>query len=293
MSSIGLIVNCSECPCHEKSGRSEGLTGYSTSIPRQRVTLAGLDFDPLDHDRTANILLSSFESGLGGRMIFVNVDVALRVERRPELADVIVRADLVLADGMPLVWTSRLQRTPLPERVAGSSMLIMLCRLAAEKNIGVLLIGGRPGSGESAVQRLSEANPGLHISWFTPPYGFEDNPTQCAEIDATIQAFGRCLCFVGLGFPKQERLMQILNDRFPECWFIATGGSIDFVAEGSRAPSWMQKSGLEWLHRLGREPKRLGRRYLVDDLPFALKLLMTSAWRRRPKDSAAPRGPET
>jgi N-acetylglucosaminyldiphosphoundecaprenol N-acetyl-beta-D-mannosaminyltransferase len=253
--------------------------------------LAGLEFDPIDYQRTATTLFSAFESGLGGRMIFVNIDVAVRVQRRLELADVIAPADFVLADGMPLVWASRLQRTPLPERVAGSGMLTMLCRQAGQKGIGVLLVGGRPGSAKSAARHLAETNPGLRVSWHTPPYGFEDNPVQSAEIDTNVQEFGRCLCFVGLGFPKQEHLMENLSDRFPDYWFIASGGSIDFVAEGSRAPTWMQRSGLEWFHRLVREPKRLGRRYLIDDLPFAVKLLATSAWRRGKKESSVKNAP--
>ena len=144
-----------------------------------------------------------------------------------------------------------------------------------------MLLGGRPGSAEQAVNSLRAARPSLRASWHTPPYGFEGDRTAIGAIEAALDSFGRCLCFVGLGFPKQERLMESLAAQRPDWWFIASGAGIDFLGGGSRAPKWMQRAGMEWLYRLSREPRRLGRRYLIEDAPFATRLLLSSAWRGR------------
>ncbi|HEY3844221.1 MAG TPA: WecB/TagA/CpsF family glycosyltransferase [Acidimicrobiales bacterium] len=242
------------------------------------VRIAGIDFHELYEAKAVECVLKSFRSGGGGRAVFVNVDVALRVNRQTELSQFIESADLVLADGMPLIWAGRLQKTALPERVAGSTMLSRLVARAAQEEVPVMLVGGQPGSAESAVERLRALHPGVRIGFYTPPFGFEADPAEMAALEEAVDSFGRCICFVGLGFPKQERLMAYLALHRPDWWFIASGGGIDFLAQHSRAPGWMQASGLEWLYRLRREPKRLARRYLIDDMPFAAGMLAYSAW---------------
>lgn len=245
-----------------------------------RRWVAGLHFDVLGESETVDRLLASFGRGLGGQVVFVNVDVALQARRDPALRPLVEGADLVLADGMPLVWASRLRGEPLPERVAGSTVLTRLLDRAAAENVPVMLLGGRPGAAEAVVEALLSAHPAARAAWHTPPFGFEHDPAATAAIHEALDSFGRCLCFVGLGFPKQEKLMASLASSRPDCWFIASGGGIDFLGEGNRAPPWMQHRGMEWLYRLVREPKRLARRYLLDDLPFAVRILVASAWQR-------------
>ena len=246
-----------------------------------RIEVADIRFDPVGEESAVDTITHSFQAGEGGTVVFINVDVGVRIHRDASLASIVEEADLVLADGMPLVWASRLARTPLPERVAGSTMLGLLAARAARDRIPVMLVGGKPGSAEVAARALMDQHPGLNAGWHTPPFGFEQDEAALAAIDDALDGFGRCLCFVGLGFPKQERLMRKLRDRRPDWWFIASGGGIDFLAKDDRAPGWMQKSGMEWMHRLTREPKRLARRYLIDDVPFAARMLASSAWRGR------------
>lgn len=209
-------------------------------------------------------------------MVFVNLDVLVKMRRRPELTGLVSPAELVFADGMPVIWASRLQRTPLPERVAGASLLGQIAARCAADGIPVMLLGGRPGCAERAVAALEAAHPALRAGWHAPPYGFEDDPGAGEAIDGALEGFGRGVCFVGLGFPKQERLMADLAAKRPDWWFVASGGSIDFLAHDDRAPIWMQQAGLEWLYRLRREPRRLARRYLIEDLPFAVRLLLAA-----------------
>lgn len=244
-----------------------------------RVQVDGIGFDPLDERQMEDTIAAAYLAGRGGTVVFVNVDVAVRMRRDPSLLAMVEAADLVLADGMPLVWASRLAKMPLPERVAGSTMLGRLSSRCAREGIPVMVMGGQPGSAQSAADSLTTASPGLRVGWHTPPFGFENDPAARAGIDGALDRFGRCLCFVGLGFPRQERLMSVLRESRPDWWFIASGGGIDFLARGDRAATWMQKSGLEWLHRLGREPRRLARRYLIDDIPFATRMLASSALR--------------
>jgi N-acetylglucosaminyldiphosphoundecaprenol N-acetyl-beta-D-mannosaminyltransferase len=170
----------------------------------------------------------------------------------------------------------------------------MLCSLvarAAQEEVPVMLVGGQPGSAESAAGRLRGLHPGLRTGFYTPPFGFEADPLEMAALEEAVDSFGRCICFVGLGFPKQERLMAYLAVHRPGWWFIASGSGIDSLAQRSRAPGWMQASGLEWLYRLRHEPKRLARRYLIDDMPFAAGMLACSAWQGL-RRSRAGKGPD-
>ena len=114
-----------------------------------------------------------------------------------------------------------------------------------------------------------------------PPVGFDADPDAIAALHDRLAAAGPAIVFVGLGFPKQERLITRLAPSFPTTWFISCGAAIPFAANAlPRAPAWMQRAGLEWVFRLVTEPRRLFKRYLVHDLPFAARLLTVSALER-------------
>ena len=178
---------------------------------------------------------------------------------------------------MPVVWASYLLRRPLPARVAGSSLIFSLSRTAAGHGFSIFLLGGSEGAAKRAAHVL--ATRGVRVAgWHCPPFGFESDGAALAIIDAALARTTPAIVFVGLGFPKQERLITRLRELFPATWFVGCGGSIAFAAgDIDRAPSGMQKAGLEWLHRLAKEPRRLARRYLVDDIPYACALLVRSA----------------
>jgi N-acetylglucosaminyldiphosphoundecaprenol N-acetyl-beta-D-mannosaminyltransferase len=211
-------------------------------------------------------------AGDGGFAITPNIDI-LRQLRKPANRDLAPSASLVLADGMPVVWASRLAGRPLPARVAGSALIFSLSVAAAQAGLSIFLLGGVEGAAQRAAGRLSDHGATV-VGWNCPPFGFERDPAQLALIvDALVEAKPH-IVFVGLGFPKQERLILRLREQFPAVWFIGCGGSIAFAAgDIERAPSRLQKLGLEWVHRLAMEPRRLARRYLVDDVPYAVGLL--------------------
>ncbi len=228
--------------------------------------------------------------GRGGWISTPNVDILRRSARDSAVRQLINVADLVVADGAPVVWAARLGGRPLPERVAGSSLMWTLSAAAAQGQHGIFLLGGEPGVAERAAQRLIEHAPGLRVTGTaSPPWGFEQDEHEMARLRAELRAAQPDIVFVGLGCPKQERLIQELAPDLPNTWWIGCGAALAFAAgEVRRAPGWMQNSGLEWLHRLVSEPRRLARRYLVDDLPYALRLLVGSARSGRTADASTP-----
>jgi N-acetylglucosaminyldiphosphoundecaprenol N-acetyl-beta-D-mannosaminyltransferase len=191
-------------------------------------------------------------------------------------------ADLVVADGIPLVWASRIQDTPLPERVAGSDLIWSLTKEAERREASVYLVGGNPGTAEAAGEVLRERAPGLTIAGTDcPPRGFEQRPGEVDSLGARIERSRPDIVYVGLPLDKQVALIPPLRRVLPSAWFLGLGISFSFVCgEVRRAPRWMQRVGLEWVHRLLQEPRRLFRRYLVHGLPFAARLFAHAAIQR-------------
>ncbi|RYH00065.1 MAG: glycosyltransferase, partial [Alphaproteobacteria bacterium] len=175
-------------------------------------------------------------------------------------------------------------------RLAGSDLFVRLYLLAASSGLRIALIGGNPGSADAAAQQLQIRGgwEGDVVRTLCPPFGFERDHAQMQAISELLSTWKPHVVFVGLGSPKQEKLIEAIRPVLPSAWFLGVGVSFSFVAgEVQRAPAWMQRSGLEWFHRMVQEPGRLARRYLVDGIPFALGL-MWRAWRNRrlPKTSS-------
>lgn len=209
-----------------------------------------------------------------------NADQLVNLEHDPALRAAYARADLVVPDGMPVVWASRLLGTPVKERVTGSDLMPRLCEIAAQARLKVFLLGGAQGVGQRAAENLVRRHPQLAIvGTLSPPFGFERDAGQSAGIVDAIRDSGADLVFVCLGSPKQEVWTCRHLSRFDKGVFLGVGAAIDFCAGSmKRAPRWMQRTGLEWLYRLGQEPRRLAGRYAKDLYFFVL--LGREMWRR-------------
>jgi N-acetylglucosaminyldiphosphoundecaprenol N-acetyl-beta-D-mannosaminyltransferase len=257
-------------------------TGISVE-PHATASLMGVGFDLLTERATIDHLLTSLDAGVGGWLMNPNVDVLRQLVAQPDLGDLARRADLVIADGMPVLWALKAQGAEATDRVAGSSLIWTLSASAALAGRSVFLLGGAPGVADRAAAALVEANPALTIAGTNcPPLGFEHDQGERDKIVAVLRDAAPDIVFVGLGFPKQERLIVELHEALPGTWFIATGASLSMVAgEFVRAPKWMQDTGLEWVYRLGQEPRRLFRRYVIDDMPFVARLALHVAGQRR------------
>ena len=243
-----------------------------------RVLLDGVGIDPVTEQAVVETVCAALDRGEGGRIVTPNVDVLRRARTDPEVRAYLDGAALVVADGMPLVWASRLAGTPLPERVPGSSLIWSLSYHLARVGRSVYLLGGTPGpapGGRRAAAVLAAACPGLEIAGTSSPeYGFDRDPERYAETCAGVVEAKPDLVLVGLGFPRQERIIDALRPELPMSWFLGCGAAINFVAgDRLRAPQRMQRAGLEWAWRLAGDPRRLAGRYLRHDAPYALRLL--------------------
>lgn len=251
------------------------------SAPLPSVTVAKVRFDAVTERGCIEHILAALDRGEGGWVVTVNLDLCRRAGRDPSFGAIVASADLVVADGMPLVWCAALQRTPLPERVAGSNLTFSLSAAAASRGRSVFLLGGAPGAASGACDALRERCPGITIAGsHVPPFGFEDDPSEMAAIESAIREAAPDIIYVALGSPKQEHLIRRVRSVAPDAWWLGVGISFSFLAgEVTRAPRWMQRLGLEWTHRLVQEPGRLARRYLLEGIPFALRILAASACR--------------
>jgi len=276
----GAIARPGRRPLGLVPRRSRSLTRLLRAPAK--VELMGIGIDCLTEKQVIARVISTIRDGSGGWIVTPNVDHLRIIRQRPDLLALINEASLTVADGMPLIWASRLKGTPLPERVAGAGLILSLTAAAARTKASIFLLGGDPGDGEAAAARLKQLNPALKIAGvICPSPGFENDPLQMAEIGNALHSAKPDIVYACFGFPKQEFVIHALRDRLPSAWFLGLGGSLAIVSGRTRrAPRWMQRAGVEWAWRLGLEPRRLFQRYIINDLPFAIRLLIGSAVQR-------------
>ncbi len=215
-----------------------------------------------------------------------NTDHVVRMRREPSMRRVYEAADVIVADGMPVVWASAMLGDPLPERVAGIDLMRAVADGLARRGGGVYVLGGTPGVADAAASAMARSHPGLRIG------GTGDGYFDVDRDDAVVQAINGSdadALFVGMGSPRQEewalRRAGMLGPRIILC----IGGALEVLAGNRRrAPRWMQASGLEWSYRLLQEPGRLWKRYLVEDAAFLGAVY--AEWRERRVARPVPAG---
>ncbi|GAA0849388.1 hypothetical protein GCM10009525_72210 [Streptosporangium amethystogenes subsp. fukuiense] len=253
------------------SAKPKGVGG--AGFTRIRVgaveVMAVSEAELLDH------VAAEWRRGRGGAIVTANVDIVRAATRDPDLADLVARSEIVVADGMPVVWAAGLAGPALPCRVTGAALVHSLAGRAARENRSVYLLGGEPGVPEAAARALAGRCPGLRVAGTcSPPFGFDSSPEGVREVVAGVVAAAPDLVLAGLGFPRQERVIAALRAELPGAWYLGCGAGIPMAAgRFRRAPGPVQRVGAEWLYRLALEPRRLARRYLRDDAPFAVALL--------------------
>ena len=209
-------------------------------------------------------------AGRGGIVVTMNVDHAVLLEREHGLQEAYRTAAHRYADGMPVLWLSRLLGTPLPARVTGADLLPAVLAGAEARDLSVHLVGGSEETGRAARARALTLHPRLRWTGQEhPPRGFEQSADLDAAVAASVAAQSPDIVLVCLGAPKQEEWAVRHSAALPGSVLLCTGAAIDFFAGTvTRAPGWVQRAGLEWAYRLAQEPRRLWRRYLVQDLRF-------------------------
>ena len=243
---------------------------------RVRSQLFGLGFEDLTQPGLVDRIGAAIQARERCWIVTVNVNLLCLAERDPSFRAVVERAEVRTADGMPIVWMSRLRGRPLTARVTGADLLVPLAERAAREGWRLFLCGAAPGVADRAAAELRRRAPGVTVVGTASP-AFADlaeltDPDANAELLAAIRALAPDVLLVAFGAPKQERWIDHhrASGALQVPVAIGVGGSFDFlVGQQSRAPGWMQGTGLEWIHRALTQPGRLGPRYARDVLTFA------------------------
>ena len=257
---------------------SENMT-YQDDLPQQ-VSMFGMTIDRINLEEATERLLCwarEDRSTEGCRYVVTpNVDHTVMYQENEALREAYDHASMVVADGAPLIAASRILGCPLPERVAGSDLaphLLARANQEAEHSgrpMRLFLLGAGPGVADRAVTNINQRWPGVvTCGTYCPPLGFEKDSAENERILAAIAKAKPDVVLVGLGAPKQELWVSAHRERLDAKVALCIGATIDFLAgEKQRSPVWLQRLGLEWLHRLLSEPKRLASRYAKDAWVF-------------------------
>jgi N-acetylglucosaminyldiphosphoundecaprenol N-acetyl-beta-D-mannosaminyltransferase len=237
--------------------------------------------DAVTFDQAVDAVERLVTAGEGGMIFTPNVDHVVQVERNPVFRDAYQKASLSVVDGQLLLWASYVLGTPLPEKISGSDLLLPLARRAAERKWRVYLLGGGPGVADLAAAELKKQFDIDIVGTDAPFVTKEGDPVDGPQVIERIAKVRPHLLFVAFGAPKQELFLQRAMPTIRPAVGIGVGAGFDFVTGRiKRAPRWISETGLEWLYRLAQEPRRLGKRYLVDDPMFLAILARTM---REPK----------
>lgn len=231
-----------------------------------RIRFLNCFYDDVDFDEVVNVIHDHIRTRKPGYMVSLNTDIAVRLEDDPAFVAAYEAADLALMDSQPLIWLARLSGLGTPKRLCGSDLMPRLCEVAAREGWSCFICGGREGVPEQAAQNLQDRFPGLRIAGTcSPAYGFEQSPEGIAEATHTVRDSNPDLMFFCLGAPKSEKLLHSHLEEFGVPFSLCVGAAVDFAAGNvHRAPTWVQRAGLEWLYRFFQEPTRLFHRYFID-----------------------------
>lgn len=236
------------------------------------------NIDNLTFDEALEKIDDMLANKNGGYVVTPNVDHIIRLEKDERFQKAYADASLVLTDGQPLIWISHLLKCPIKEKISGSDLFPKLCSLAAQKHYKMFFLGAAEGVADQAAENLIKKNPRLQIvGTYSPEYGFEKDMQKVNDIWTMIKEAEPDILVVGLGTPKQELFLWENRQQLGSILAFGFGAGLDFEAgKSKRAPKWMQRSGLEWLYRLCHEPKRLFKRYLIDDVK-----ILSLVWKYR------------
>lgn len=203
-----------------------------------------------------------------GHIITPNVDQIVRMENDSYFRKICNESDLLLVDGHPLLWIGKLYGRPFKEKICGSDLVPILCKKASEKGYSIFLLGAAPGVAQRAAENLKNDFPCLKVAGtYSPPLGFEKDNEEIRRINKILKNSKADMLFVGMGVPKQDIFIYENKDFYQIPMSFSIGGTIDFIAgEQKRAPKWMRNIGFEWLHRFLCNPKKMFKRYFVDDI---------------------------
>jgi N-acetylglucosaminyldiphosphoundecaprenol N-acetyl-beta-D-mannosaminyltransferase len=257
--------------------RSLYLPSHATAGEIRHLYIDNLPIAVLNIRDTAKLMIDAARRPHRSRPLYMtsaNGEVIARCHDNPSLTRLFIQADVISADGQPMVTASRLfTHTPLPERVATTDLFHVVAKIAEQKGVSFYMLGATQEENERAVQRVQKLYPGLKI--VGQSHGYLSAQEMAARVDE-INALAPDILWVGLGVPHEQVFVNNFSSRLDKVGVIKTsGGLFNFLSRTRlRAPLWMQKRGMEWIWRLAQEPRRLFWRYAVTN-PQALYILLT------------------
>ena len=239
-----------------------------------RMKFMNTEIDNLTMQETLQAIDQLIKEDGNSYVVTPNVDHIVQLETDKELQDVYANAALILTDGKPLLWIAKLYGTQIKEKISGSDLFPLLCDMAAKKKYKMFFLGAAEGVAAKAAENLKKRYSGLQVAGtYSPPYGFEKDALEIKKIAEMIKEAQPQILIVGLGCPKQEKFIWNNREYLNVPVSLGLGASFDFEAGNiKRAPRWMQKCGFEWLFRITQDPKRLFKRYIIDDMKI-IKLI--------------------
>ena len=231
-----------------------------------RIKLLNTEVDNLTMAEAVDAVDQMIQKKAFANVVTPNLDHIVMLEKDEEFQRVYRDAALILTDGQPLIWYSRLKGNPVAEKVSGSDLFPEVCAMCARKGYSVFFFGAAEGVAERAAEVLKEKYPGLKVAGtLSPAYGFENNSEQTEVYTRMIRTAAPEVLAIALGTPKSEKFAYRHRTELGTPVVLNIGATFDFIAgKIQRAPAWMSRCGLEWVYRITQDPKRLVKRYWND-----------------------------
>lgn len=231
-----------------------------------RMRFMSIELDNLTMEEAICEMDQLIQQNEASYVVTPNVDHMVRLETDEEFKKSYEQANLVLTDGKPLIWISKLYKHPIKEKISGSDVLPEVCALAEQRGYTMYFLGAAEGVADRAAKNLIKKYPKLKIvGTYSPEYGFEKDKKKVKEVVALVREARPDILIMALGTPKQEKFIYQNRKELNVPLSLGLGASLDFEAGNvKRAPKWMSEAGLEWLYRIFQEPRRMFKRYFID-----------------------------
>lgn len=234
----------------------------------EKQKLLNIYVNNVDMEEVVQYIVDMVEMKQKSYIVPVNVDVIMKIENDIYLRKIVNEADMVLTDGQPLVWIAKWSKKNIKSKISGSDLVPKLCEIASQKGYRIFIIGGKDGVAEKAKKNLEVMYKGIKVvGTYAPVLGFEKDENELGKINQMINEACPDILIACFGCPKQEKWIYENYKKYNANVSICAGATVDFLAGTvKRAPKWMSDHGLEWFYRFLKEPKRLFKRYFVDDI---------------------------
>lgn len=249
---------------------------------KKKVNIFGTSIDNITLEELFEHIDKLIKNSMKGYIVTPNVDHLVKLKKNKKFRDIYEKAYLILNDSVIIKRSAILLGEKMAPKLSGSDLLPIISKYASKKDYTIYFLGGMEGVAETASMKLINKYPGLKIvGTYSPPFGFEKDEKEIKKIVDKINDVSPNILFIGLGAPKQEKFAYNNIDFLNVNVILCTGAAFDFVAgKVKRAPLIFQKMGLEWFYRFLKEPRRLFKRYFIDDLYF-IKLFIKEFKKRR------------